>query len=133
MLPTTPGLWSIAAPCCRGLWKCVSPFIEPETLKKVQWVYASDPAELRRNFDVEVSVLASCQPCRCHCSYSAQPPYLCWHAIGPSLLHKCEWECCAVLQLLPEAFGGSAKPAPAQTAEGSYATTNGRRAEAVSA
>ena len=38
------------------------------------------------------------------------------------------------LQLLPEAFGGNAKPAPAQKAEGSYTTTSGRRvAEAVSA
>ena len=55
------------ASCCRGLWKCVSPFIEPETLKKVQWVYASDPAELRRSFDVKVSAFAGCQPCRWHC------------------------------------------------------------------
>jgi hypothetical protein len=46
--------------CCRGLWKCVSPFIEPETMKKVQWVYASDPAELRRNFDTEVTPLDKC-------------------------------------------------------------------------
>jgi hypothetical protein len=36
-----------------GLWKCVSPFIEAETLKKVQFVYASDPTQLRSNFDPE--------------------------------------------------------------------------------
>ncbi len=39
---------------CRGLWKCVSPFIEAETLKKVQFVYASNPTQLRSNFDPEV-------------------------------------------------------------------------------
>lgn len=32
----------------------MSPFIEPETMKKVQWVYASDPTELRRSFDAAV-------------------------------------------------------------------------------
>lgn len=39
---------------CRGLWKCVTPFIEPETMKKVVWAYASDPSELLKNFDAEV-------------------------------------------------------------------------------
>lgn len=36
-----------------GLWKCVTPFIEPETMKKVVWAYASDPSELLKNFEAE--------------------------------------------------------------------------------
>ena len=123
------------APCCRGLWKCVSPFVEPETLKKVQWVYASDPAELRRNFDVEVSassgishvsVIATTvlRPDLRICAAMPQASLCCTSVSGSAVL---------TLQLLPEAFGGSAKPAPAQKAEGSYTAANGRRAEAVTA
>jgi hypothetical protein len=114
----------------------VSPFIEPETLKKVQWVYASDPAELRRNFGVEVSTFGRCEPCR----WPLQPPYLhSMSCIFTAMPQAPVW-CTSVsgsavlfLQLLPEAFGGSAKPAPAQKAEGSYTAANGCRAEAVSA
>lgn len=44
-----------------GIWKCLTPFIEEGTMQKVLWVYASDPTQLKENFELHVRNAPSCK------------------------------------------------------------------------